>query len=91
MTNEEPEMLALEDIFYIVGVGLMRGGERREKKQGKNAVGGKDNYSVQMAKEMSQSILSAQDTNCSFKKKAASISFSTWLIAASYNEPWLCS
>lgn len=35
MTNEKPEMQTLEEIFYIMGVGIVRGGERREKSRGK--------------------------------------------------------
>lgn len=35
MTNEKPEKLSAEDIFCIMGVEMVMGGERREKGRGK--------------------------------------------------------
>lgn len=52
MADEKPEMLALEEILCIMVLGVGKGGDRREKNM-ENVVGGKNNYSVQMAKEIS--------------------------------------
>lgn len=48
MGDEKPEMLTLEEILYIMVLVVGKEGEKNVE----NIVGGKDNYSVQMAKEI---------------------------------------